>query len=87
MQTTKHAIVHQIGLNCFLLKAGVISTVMQGSCTNSDIIMNKGKALRGKDIHGLQNTQKIKMTNVFEREDMHWHMINSSSSNEYISPK
>lgn len=28
-----------------------------------------------------------KMTNVFEREDMHWHMINSSSSNDYISPK
>lgn len=49
--------------------------------------MNKGKALIGKDIHGLQNTQKIKMTNVFEREDMHWHMINSSSSNDYISPK
>lgn len=48
---------------------GLFSTVMQGKCTNSDIIMNKGKALRGKDIHGLQNTQKIKMTNVFERED------------------
>lgn len=78
MQTTKHAIVHQIGLNCFLLKVEVISTVMQGRCTNSDIIMNKEKALRGKDIHGLQNTQKIKMTNVFKREDMHWHMINSS---------
>lgn len=48
---------------------GLFSTVMQGKCTNSDIIMNKRKALRGKDIHGLQNTQKIKMTNVFERED------------------
>lgn len=52
MQTTKHATVHQIGLNCFLLKVGLFSTVMQGKCTNSDIIMNKGKALRGKDIHG-----------------------------------
>lgn len=42
--------------------------------------MNKGKTLKGEDIHSLQNTpySETKMTNVFQRKSLHWHMINSS---------
>lgn len=86
MQTTKHAIVHQIGLNCFLLEVMIISTVMQDRWTNSDIIsyrsMNKGTALKGQEMQGLQNTlysesQKWQMS-FKDIISLYWYRINSS---------
>lgn len=49
--------------------------------------MNKGKTLKGEDIHSLQNTpySKTKMTNVFQRKSLHWHMINSVATSIYVS--